>query len=218
MLSAWSWYGVPRALLKEPLASAPARAAQQSPALAIALATMEHPQVADFAAGEQAVRASAQSVPGDALAKLVAAGAVLDCLPVVADSAVATGAIADPASATGSHSENALGPALCPAPGLAPMWTAADLAMGLLAGSALATSPAAALALACLAVHGCQETGRGPRAADAGTAPEAPAPAAAARVAGPSPGLAAAAAMRLRACLRPGLEPDRRSAIVLAQH
>lgn len=70
-------------------------------------------------------------------------------------------------------------------------------------------------------------------AADAETAPQVAAAAAAATIAGAAPDLAAAAriggaapdlaaaavaaAKLLRACLKPGLAPDQRSAIVLAQ-
>ena len=138
---------------------------------------------------------------------------MIDCSLAVAGCAVAKGLIADPACATGSHAENALRPAL----GFAPMWAAADLSMGPLAGSA--TSPAVALVLACLAVHaswGCHAIGPAPMAVGAGTAQEAAA--AAARMLGSAPHLAAAAAaMLLRVCLKPGLEPDQRSATVLAQ-
>ena len=74
---------------------------------------------------------------------------MIDCSLAVADSAVAKGLVADPVCATASHADNALGPA----PGLAPMWAAADPATGPLAGSAPATSPAVALVLACLALH-----------------------------------------------------------------
>ena len=144
---AWSWYGVPRAPLKVPLANALLRAAWKS--LVLAVVTMERPQVADSAAVGQVDPALASTAPDAAPAKQVAAATVLDCRSAVAGSAVAKGVVADPACATGGHAGDALGPAL----GLAPMWAAAGLAMGLLAGSAPAKSPAVAPALACLAFH-----------------------------------------------------------------
>lgn len=131
-----------------PLASTLLRAAWQR-SHALAVATMEHPQVADSAAVGQAVPALVQTALDAAAAKQVAAATVLDYRSAVAGSAVAKGVIVDPACATGSRAENAPGPAL----GLAPMWAAAGLAMGPLAGSAPATSPAVAPALACLALH-----------------------------------------------------------------
>ena len=130
-----------------PLANALSRAAWQS--LVLAVATMECPQVADSAAVGQVDSASSQSAPSAAPAKKVAAATVLDGLSAEADAAAAMGAVADPACATGSHAETALGPALS----LAPMWVAADFAMGPVAGSALATSPAVAPALECPVLH-----------------------------------------------------------------
>ena len=178
---------------------------------------MEHPLFAVVAVAGQTGPVSVQTALGTAeLAKELAAAPVIDSLhmPAVLGSAVAKRAVADPARATEGHSEHALG--------LAPARAGADPAMGPLAGSVLATSPARGLkapVTACLALHtseGGHTVRPGPRAADAETAPEAAV--AAARTAGVALGLAAAAPMLLGVGFEPGLAPDQRSATVPAQH